>query len=273
MIGYASLISAFMLFSAWLSTPLVPQIVGQSFRCVNTQEKVVALTLDDGPNPDGTPAMLDLLEQHDIHATFFLIGNRVQQNPELAKKIWLSGHQVGNHSWSHTLMMFKSPLFMRQEIEKTDRLLRELGHQDEIYFRSPYGMKLLILPLVLRAMHKKNILFDAVGYDWSSPGVDNIVQNVLKSVRPGSIILLHDGVGNQRETIVAVDEIIKTLKAQGYRFVTVSELLKYDQKSLPGLCLERVKKMIGSCAHLVTRISSIFRTPAGQQPLNVVQTA
>ena len=155
MIGLISALSTLMLFSAWLFTPLVPQLVGQSFRCVNTQEKVVALTYDDGPSPEGTPAVLDLLEYHNIHATFFLIGSRAQQNPDLVKKILKAGHQVGNHTWSHSLMMFKSPSYMRQEIEKTDRLLRELGHPDEIYFRAPYGIKLLMLPLVLRAMHKK----------------------------------------------------------------------------------------------------------------------
>ena len=240
------------LLSAWLSTPLAPQLVGQSFRCVNTSEKVVALTFDDGPNPDGTPAMLDLLERYNIKATFFLIGNRIEKNPDLAQQVLQSGHQVGNHSWSHTLMMFKSPWFLRQEIEKTDALLRDLGHPDEIYFRAPYGMKLLLLPVILKFLGKKNILFDAVAWDWSSPGVDKIVQNVLSAVKPGSIVLLHDGVGNQKETIQAVEIIINSLKNQGYNFVTVDQLLAYDQKisltQVPYLCACKIKQLVSRCA-------------------------
>jgi peptidoglycan/xylan/chitin deacetylase (PgdA/CDA1 family) len=257
MLVTASALSAILLFSAWLSTPLVPQLVGQSFRCVNTQEKVVALTFDDGPRPDGTPAVLDLLARYNIQATFFLIGNRVEQCPELTQRIWQSGHQVGNHTWSHTLMMFKSPSYLRQEIEKTDAILKGLGHPDEIFFRAPYGMKFLLLPLVLRRMNKKNIIFDSVAWDWSSPGVEQIVRNVISSVRPGSIILLHDGVGNQQETIVAVEEIIKQLIEQGYRFVTVAQLLTYDQPiswmNAPYACLATLQGLLHSGTEWVSK--------------------
>jgi peptidoglycan/xylan/chitin deacetylase (PgdA/CDA1 family) len=253
----ASILSAMLLFSAWLSTPLVPQIVGQSFRCVNTQEKVVALTFDDGPNPEGTPAMLDLLARYNIQATFFLIGNRIEQNPALAQRVWQAGHQVGNHTWSHTLMMFKSPSYLRQEIEKTDAALRGLGHPDEIFFRAPYGMKLLLLPLVLRKMNKKSIIFDSVAWDWSSPGVEKIVNNVMTSIRPGSIILLHEGVGNQQETIVAVEEIIKQLMNQGYRFVTVAQLLTYHQPvswlNTPYACLAKLQGLMHSGSEWVSK--------------------
>lgn len=243
----ASALSALLLFSAWFSTPLVPQIIGQSFRCVNTQEKVVALTFDDGPAPDGTQAMLDLLARYNIQATFFLIGNRVEQHPEFVQRILQAGHQVGNHTWSHTPMMFKSPSYMRQEIEKTDAILRGLGHPNEIFFRAPCGMKLLLLPLILRKMNKKNIIFDSVAWDWSSPGVDQIVHNVMSSVHAGSIVLLHDGVGNQQETIVAVEEIIKQLQEQGYRFVTVAQLLTYHQATswshIPCSCLAKMQEV------------------------------
>ena len=145
MIGCIALLSALLTFTAWLSTPLVPQFIGTSFRCVNTQEKVVALTFDDGPNPDGTQEMLDLLEKHNIHATFFLIGKKVKLSPELARKIWHAGHQVGNHSWSHTLMMFKSPRYMRQEVEKTDKLLRKLGYSKEILFQGSFRYEITLV--------------------------------------------------------------------------------------------------------------------------------
>lgn len=229
-------------------------LAGYPYFCVDTSEKVVALTFDDGPNPEGTFAILDLLERYNIKATFFVIGNRAEQYPALVQKIWQAGHQVGNHTWSHSIMMFKSASFMRNEIEKTDNLLRSLGYEDEIFFRPPCGMQLLTLTHLLRKMNKKDVIFDAVGWDWISPGIDQIFNNVVTAVAPGSIILLHDGVGNQQETVVAAEKIIKHLQEQGYRFVTVAELLKYDQKlsssnfaSLTKLGVKRVKRKLISC--------------------------
>ena len=231
MITSAAVFLSGLVFSAWYSTPLAPQFVGESVRRVETHEKVVALTYDDGPNPFGTQAVLDLLARRNVHATFFLVGNRVQQYPELAQKIWQAGHQVGNHSWSHSLLMFKTYATVWQEVEKTDLLLRQLGYTDEIYFRSPHGMKFISLPRVLNTMHKKNILFDVVAWDWRSPGAPKIARKVLHEVRPGSIILLHDGVGKQSDTLKAVDHIITTLKDRGFKFVTVAELLTYEHKT------------------------------------------
>lgn len=225
--------------------------VWQPYFCVNTIEKVVALTFDDGPNPEGTPAILDLLERYNIKATFFVIGKRVKKYPELTQKIWKSGHQVGNHTWSHSIMIFKSASLIRQEIKKTDKLLRKLGYTEEIFFRPPCGMHLSTGVHQLKKMNKKDILFDAIGWDWISPGVDQIVSNVVTAVGPGSIILLHDGVGNQQETVVAAEKIIKQLQEEGYRFVTVAQLLECDQKlslsnfsSLAKLGLKKVKGKI-----------------------------
>lgn len=262
MIGWISAVSMFMLFSAWLSTPLAPQLIGQSFLNVNTHEKVVALTFDDGPNPEGTPAMLDLLARYHIHATFFLIGQKLKKNPDLAKKILIAGHQVGNHSWSHSLMIFKTPWFIRREIEKTDRMIKKLGYKKEIFFRAPYGMKLLMLPIALKILGKKNILFDAVAYDWNSPGVEAIVENVMNQVGPGSIVLLHDGVGNQQDTVQATEIIINRLMSEGYRFVTVNELLGYHERSsvfvrFPKACLNGVKFVACSCAKVAQDLKKL----------------
>jgi peptidoglycan/xylan/chitin deacetylase (PgdA/CDA1 family) len=197
--------------------PTCPQIFGEAYSHVKVNERVVALTFDDGPIPGFTDDVLAVLNKHNIHATFFLIGERAEKNPDLVKKIYTAGHELGNHTWSHALMLFKSPQFTREQIEKTDAVLRKLGYNKEIYFRSPYGQKLLILPWVLSEMHKKNILFDAYGWDWDSPGTDKIVENVMDKVSPGSIILLHDGCGTREQTVAAADTIIQQLKAQGSR--------------------------------------------------------
>lgn len=214
----------------WLSIPLSNHVVGQGVRHVKTHEKIVALTFDDGPVEGFTEEILDVLNKNDVKATFFMIGQRAEQNPELVKKVYGFGHQVGNHSWSHPLMIGRSSRFFREQIDKTDAVLRELGYKGEIYFRAPYGMKFYGLPKVLEENHRKNILFDVVSWDFSSPRTNKIVKNVLNSVSPGSIILMHDGCGSKTRTVAATQIIVKKLKEQGYRFVTISELLSKDPR-------------------------------------------
>ncbi len=214
----------------WMSLPLSDQIVGQSVRHVKTHEKIVALTFDDGPVPGFTEKILDVLNENNVKATFFMIGQRAEQNLELVKKVYGFGHQVGNHTWSHPLMIGHSSRFFREQIDKTDAVLRRAGYKGEIYFRSPYGMKFYGLPKVLEEKHRKNILFDVVSWDFNSPKTRKIVKNVLSGVRPGSIILMHDGCGTMERTVAATQIIIKKLKKKGYKFVTVSELISKDPR-------------------------------------------
>jgi peptidoglycan/xylan/chitin deacetylase (PgdA/CDA1 family) len=228
MIGWlAAALAALVLVPAWLITPIAPQLMGDAVRRVETTEKVVALTFDDGPDEQWTPAVLDMLARNQVQATFFVMGSKVAQFPAITKMTWEAGHEVGNHSWSHPLMVFKPEELIKEEIEKTDALLHELGYTKEIYFRAPCGLKFLTLPRVLTSLQKKHILFDVIAWDWTSPGAQKIVQNVMKDVRPGSIILLHDGCGTQLDKLQAAEQIIVCLKSQGFRFVTISELLTY----------------------------------------------
>ncbi len=215
----------------FLIHPKSPQIFGDAVSHVKTHEKVVALTYDDGPNGQFTEDILALLQKHQIHATFFMVGEHAAQYPELIKKAYQAGHELGNHSWSHVLMVGKSSRFQREQIKKTDEVLRKAGYKGDINFRPPHGQSGIGLHRVLADMKKKNILFDVWGWDWSSPGTKKIVKYVMEDVRPGSIILLHDGCGTREQTVAASDIIIQRLKAQGYRFVTVSELLALRKKS------------------------------------------
>lgn len=221
----------------WLIIPNSPQILGCAVHRVKTNEKVVALTFDDGPNPPYTNQILDILKKYGIKATFFVVGQRVEQFPNVVKQIYHAGHEVGNHTWSHCVLVCKSYKFIRNEINSTDQLIREIGYQGPIPFRSPKGMKFIALPKVLNETKRDNILFDVVGWDWSCPGVENIIKNVLGSVHPGSIILLHDGNGDNNyeitdrsQTVAATEIIIQRLQAKGYKFVTVSELLLMGKK-------------------------------------------
>jgi peptidoglycan/xylan/chitin deacetylase (PgdA/CDA1 family) len=186
---------------------------------------VVALTYDDGPNPPYTNQLLDLLEIHQIKATFFMVGKTIEKYPETVRLVLSKGHELGNHSYSHKPLIFENPWFIRSEIEKTDQLLRQLGVKQEIHFRAPYARKLLALPYILAKMHKKNILWDIDSKDYEASNSEAIERRVLEQVRPGSIILMHDGGKERSRTVVATEILIKKLQEKGYAFKTVSELL------------------------------------------------
>lgn len=201
------------------------QVFGELYARVETRQRVVALTFDDGPSPANTPALLELLARHRVKATFFMQGQNIERHRELAARVLAEGHQLGNHSYSHQRMVLKPLFFIEEEISRTDRLLRELGVQGEILFRAPYGKKLFLLPWVLARDGRKHITFDAVPDDHATQDAQLITSRVLKATRPGSIILLHDGWREKPGTLQATGLIIEALHAQGYRFVTVAELL------------------------------------------------
>jgi peptidoglycan/xylan/chitin deacetylase (PgdA/CDA1 family) len=211
-----------------LSRSTTYQLFGDIVPRVETNEKVVALTFDDGPTPLAQE-VLQTLAAKNVHATFFLIGAQIGEDPADARAIAASGNQIGNHSWSHDRMVFKTPSFIAREIENTDREIREAGYQGEIQFRPPYGKKLFGLPRYLAQHHRKTIMWDVDpltdrNVDQST---DRIVPFVLSRVRPGSIVLLHPMYKGREATRAAIGPIIDGLHARGFRFVTVNELLAY----------------------------------------------
>lgn len=208
-----------------LSNARTFQMFGELYRRVETPERVVALTFDDGPGPANTPQVLELLARHRVKATFFMVGRNIEQHRELAARVLAEGHQLGNHSYSHKRMVLRSPAFIEEELSRTDALLREVGVSGEILFRAPFGKKLFLLPWILSRQGRKHVTFDVVPDDHATQDAALITSRVLEATRPGSIILLHDGWAAKPGTIEATGRIIESLKAQGYRFVTVSELL------------------------------------------------
>lgn len=216
----------------WLKSHRSPQLFGRCVHRVDTSEKVIALTFDDGPSAD-TKEILNVLRLHEVPATFFILGKNAEQFPELVRQIHEEGHDIGNHSYSHQPLIFKSLVFIQEEIEKTDQIIKQSGYQGTIHFRAPYGRKLIGLPWVLYKSKRPHILFDVIPDDWATPGVDTIVNRILAQTKPGSIILCHDGngdnVGQDRsQTIQAIPIVIQELRAAGYQFVTISKLLKFD---------------------------------------------
>ena len=207
------------------------QFFGVIVAQINTSDKIVALTFDDGPTKGGTDEILRVLDEMKVRATFFVIGNELEQNLDEGRKIVAAGHELGNHSFSHDRMVLVTPSFVQQEIEKTDRLIKEAGYGQEIHFRPPYGKKLFALPYYLSRNGRKTITWD-VEPD-SSPQIasdsNRIVEYTRSRVHPGSIILLHVMYPNRKPSLQAVRGIIETLGQDGYRFVTVSELLAVNK--------------------------------------------
>jgi peptidoglycan/xylan/chitin deacetylase (PgdA/CDA1 family) len=207
------------------------QFFGEIIPRVNTTQKVVALTFDDGPVPGGTEEILSILGQEQIHCTFFLTGAELERNMEQGKRIVAAGHEVGNHTYSHVRMLLVTPSFVKQEIESTDKLIRQAGYQGEILFRPPFGKKLFALPYYLSKNGRKTITWDVEpnSFPEIDASSDKIVEYVLQKTQPGSIIILHVMYSNRKESMKAVKGIIDGLKSRGYSFKTVSELLATAQ--------------------------------------------
>jgi peptidoglycan/xylan/chitin deacetylase (PgdA/CDA1 family) len=208
-----------------LATTKKYQFFGELVTNVNTTEKVVAFTYDDGPHPSNTNQLLDILDKFQAKATFFAIGKNIEKYPEIIQNILAQGHEVGNHSYSHLPMIFRKPSFINSEIEQTDRLLRQLGVNTDIHFRPPFGLKRLILSFILEQKHKKNILWNLDPKDCLATNPESIESYVITNIKPGAIILLHDGGGDRTPTVKATEFLLQNLQEKGYKFMTVSELL------------------------------------------------
>ncbi|MBS1790042.1 MAG: polysaccharide deacetylase family protein [Acidobacteria bacterium] len=203
------------------------QFFGQIVPRVNTSEKIVALTFDDGPTTSATGEILKVLNEKNVKATFFVIGAELEQNMAEGRKIVAAGHELGNHSYSHERMILVTPSFVRQEIETTDRLIRETGYSGEITFRPPFGKKLLALPHYLSKTGRKTITWDVEPDSYPRIAADSakIIAETRLRARPGSIILLHAMYPSRQPSLQAIGGVIDGLQQDGYRFLTVSELL------------------------------------------------
>ncbi|HLM68707.1 MAG TPA: polysaccharide deacetylase family protein, partial [Longimicrobium sp.] len=181
-----------------------------------------------GPTPAGADAILPLLDSLGVRATFFVNGNSLAERPDVARRFVAAGHELGNHTWSHPRMLLKSQPAIRREVERTDSVIRAVGHAGPIHFRPPYGKKLVGLPWYLHRTGRTTVTWDVEPE--SFPEVDGnaerIAAHVLERARPGSIILLHVMFPSRAESRRAVPAIVAGLRARGYRFVTVSELMK-----------------------------------------------
>ena len=207
------------------------QFFGTIVPRVDTKEKLVALTFDDGPEPAFTDEILGVLKEQDVKATFFLIGGALERHLAEGKKIVAAGHEIGNHSYSHQRMILVTPSFVKEEVEKTDALIRAAGYEKTAHFRPPYGKKLFALPFYLSQNNRQTITWDVEPESLSevAKSSEAIARHVLDNTQSGSIILLHVMYDPQKKSLMSVKPIIEGLKQRGFRLVTVSELLESKQ--------------------------------------------
>jgi peptidoglycan/xylan/chitin deacetylase (PgdA/CDA1 family) len=202
------------------------QLFGTLVARVDTPRQVVALTFDDGPRVEYLDDVLEPLAARGVKATFFVTGFEASAAPEATRRIVEAGHELGNHSFSHTRMVLKSPAFVRDEVERTDAVIRAAGYSGEIRFRPPFGYKLVILPWYLAQSGRTTVTWDVEpdSYPDVAASPEAIARHVVERARPGSIILLHVWYPVRRTSREAVPLVVDRLLAKGFRFVTVGEL-------------------------------------------------
>lgn len=203
------------------------QFFGDITSSVNTEERVVALTFDDGPT-EYTNTVLEILEEKNVSATFYVTGSDLEKHPDIGTAIIEAGHDLGNHSYSHSRFLLKSQQFIDDEIQKTNELIRQAGFDGDITFRPPYGKKLFGLPWYLMTHGIETITWD-VEPDSFGTESNFMVQHTVEHVHNGSIILLHPFCASCSGQRDAIPNIIDALHEQGYTFVTISELLRLDE--------------------------------------------
>jgi len=201
-------------------------LFGPALGKIGSDRKVVALTFDDGPNPDATPSILDTLREKKVRATFFILGSHAERWPELVRRISHEGHQIGNHGYFHRKLQFKSPFYVSRDIRLGIRAIKRAGAPAPRYFRAPHGFRSPWTTPIASSYGERTVGWSLGVWDSDRPGVDEIVKRTLEGVEPGSIILLHDGDGynpdgDRTQTAAALPQIIDRLKEQGYEFATL----------------------------------------------------
>ncbi|WP_327636880.1 polysaccharide deacetylase family protein [Kribbella sp. NBC_00482] len=184
--------------------------------------KYVYLTFDDGPSTPYTAQILKILRAYGARATFFEIGRNVARYPYLTRRVYQMGNGVQNHTWSHPDLRHVSSATFRSQVQKTDRYIRAQTGYTPRCLRPPYGATNKLIYRRAAALGKSIRLWTIDTRDWSRPGTSVIVRRALAKVHSGSVILMHDGGGNRSQTVAALPKILRTLKARGYRFTTMS---------------------------------------------------
>ena len=222
------------------------QLFGKTVVSGPKNEPVVALTFDDGPNPPYTERILDVLRSERVHATFFVVGRAVEAYPHTVRRIVRDGNALGNHSWDHPHFIGKPASFVHRQLAQTDDALARVANVRPRLMRPPFGQRdFSLMAQAKRDGYTVVMWSDRLPDDWEQPGDATIASRVTSRVHDGSIIVLHDGnrgmlcsqaklpprTCDRTQEIAATREIIDALRAKGYRFVTIPELLGENARS------------------------------------------
>lgn len=201
--------------------------VEDTYTRVKTSKRVVALTFDDGPHPENTPRLLDMLKERKVKATFYVVGNMVKYSPHLLKRMIDEGHEIGNHTVSHgTLSRMSDEALLKELRAAHDQIVAATGVAP-ISMRPPGGaIKKVQKELMLREFGYPTILWSVDPEDWKRPGPAVVTSRLVNGASPGGILLVHD---LHKPTVDAMPSTLDQLLAMGYEFVTVSELIKLDE--------------------------------------------
>jgi peptidoglycan/xylan/chitin deacetylase (PgdA/CDA1 family) len=199
---------------------------------VNVDGPYIAMTFDDGPSPETTPQLLDILKQRNIKATFFMIGQNAEQSPAIVQRILAEGHEIGNHSWTHPQLSKLSDDRVTEEINKTQAAIKSACGYTPVLLRPPYGaITARQKDWIEKQFGLSVIIWSVDPFDWKRPGASVIEQRILAGARPGAIILSHD---IHKQTVDAMPATLDALAAKGFKFVTVSQLIAMNKsKSSP----------------------------------------
>lgn len=192
---------------------------------VPTDEKLIALTFDDGPHPYRTEEILDILLKNDVRATFFVVGQNAIYYPDVLKMTAYRGHEIGNHTFSHAPPSKLCEKSLVREISAAEEAILSACGEKPTVFRPPEGACFEYVGTASKKLGYSVILWNIDTRDWAHTSSRDIILNIKKNIRPGSIILFHDYISGESHTAEALSDVIPYLKGEGYRFVTVSELL------------------------------------------------
>jgi peptidoglycan-N-acetylglucosamine deacetylase len=204
-------------------------VFGRVLNRLPGDEQAVSLTFDDGPNPAATPAILDVLRDEGVHATFFVLGRHAERWPELVRRMADEGHQLGNHGYWHRKLHRRTPTYVREDLTRgTDAIESASGGVRPRVFRAPHGFRSPWVTPIAASLGQRTIGWSLGVWDSARPGAEEIARRALDGLHAGSILLLHDGdgydpAGDRRQTAEALPVIVRGLRERGLHFTTLPE--------------------------------------------------
>ena len=201
---------------------------------VATRDPVAALTFDDGPHPEYTPRLLDIMKRYEAHGTFFMIGEPAQKHPELVQRVAQAGHAIGNHSWDHRFFPSLPGRVRREQMRACEQALAPYGQR---LFRPPYGAQSLASRFDALWLRYKVVTWNLEAKDWQDHEAAWMADRLVRGIRPGSIVLFHDAIYRSHQAVPQYDRepmltaLTSTLEQLGgrFRFVTIPELLRHGR--------------------------------------------